>query len=336
MPGSDREPGIFSAVAARVKVQQMEKRPDPARQTYCGDEKAEARPVPASTVVLLRKGEGAFSVYLMRRAGKGGSFSGAFVFPGGLAEEGDRPASAEACAGLADSFDPARALNEPGLSRASAMALYQAAIRETWEEAGVLLASRKDGSPFDPGRELSEEESSSLRKQVASGRLSLDGLAERLSLVLRPDWLAPLARWITPVTEKRRWDTRFFLARFPEGQTATPDCRELSEGMWLSPREALALADRGEILLYPPTYVTLVSLARHARAGEALVAAAQNPPLPVVPQSFCDESGVGVLLPWDPEYRGPSPAWGEEPELPSRMLLTPKGFSPSFPKVAGQ
>ncbi|MEW5736513.1 MAG: NUDIX hydrolase [Thermodesulfobacteriota bacterium] len=295
---------------------------------YCDKSKEAAPPKPAATVVLLRGGENGFSVYLMRRAGKGGAFSGAFVFPGGLAEPGDGGDGGCLQSPSPEDFSAAAVLNEPELSAEEARALFFAAIRETWEEAGVLLASMPDGTPFAPAEEHSVRELCRLREEVASGSLSLSSLARELGVVLRPDWLCPFARWITPVTERRRFDARFFLARFPGGQMALPDHNELSEGLWVSPEEALSLSGQGRLLLYPPTYVTLFSLSRFPGPEHALAAARQSRVSPILPQAFCDEQGVGVLLPGDPDYTGPSPS--PAPGLPWRMVLTEKGFSPRF------
>ena len=176
---------------------------------------------------------------------------GLHVFPGGAVDPDDRdPALVARC-----TLDPAgcAAAWNMDLPAAEAMAHALAAVRELYEEAGVLLADRGNGSPV-PAATVSD----ALRAGEAFSHLVL-----RLSLVIRTDLLVPLSRWVTPPgSGPRRYDTRFFAADLPRGAVPRADEREVSAHEWLAPRAALAAAGDGRITLWPPTSTTLRQLLR--------------------------------------------------------------------------
>jgi 8-oxo-dGTP pyrophosphatase MutT (NUDIX family) len=174
---------------------------------------------------------------------------GLHVFPGGAVDAGDGAGSlaersvldAGACASAwAGDLEPRAAL-----------AHAVAAIRELYEEAGILLADHSDGTPV-AGRIVLE---------AAAHETSLGSLAERLDLRLRTDWLVPLSRWVTPpLAGSRRFDTRFFLAWLPEGAEVAAHHGEVAAHAWLSPSRALDQYQAGELELWPPTSTTLAQL----------------------------------------------------------------------------
>lgn len=251
-----------------------------------------APPRDAATVLLLRDEPEGFSVFLVRRHGGSGFMAGAHVFPGGVIEDADlalgaalADRSVDECAALLCEDDPARCA-----------ALFVTAIRETFEESGVLLA-------HEPPAELA-----SLRAHHAEAN-DFAALVQSAGLRLAAGDLVPQARWITPTVEKRRYDTRFFLARAPANQRATHDDKETTESCWMRPAEALEAEGRGEIRLPPPTARTLEHLARFARTDEVLAdAAARRPPL--LQPVFHDQGAAWVLaLPGDPLHPVGEPAF---------------------------
>ena len=251
----------------------------------------------AATVLLLRDREpGGFEVLLVKRHGASGFMAGAHVFPGGKLDAADSSEPMLTRARGRDAAQAQQALNEPELAPATALGLFVSAARETFEEAGVLFAA-----PLGPVA-LPDA-----RKRLAES--SFAALLAELDLCLELDCLVPLSRWITPVIEPRRFDTRFFLARMPEGQEAAHDAHETTEHAWLSPSEALDALAAGSILLPPPTLRSLQWLADFASAQAALDhAAAQKPPrvAPVIQQV---DGKLAVLLPGDPLHPERTPAF---------------------------
>ena len=223
-----------------------------------------AAPRDASTVVLLRPGGRGFDVYLLRRRRSMAFAPGAHVFPGGSVDP--RDADADLAWAGPDAAAWGRVLNGP---QELARALVCAAVRETFEESGVLLAG---AAPDAVVADTRGDDWEADRRALIDRSLSLAGLLQRRGLVLRSDLLRPWARWITPELESRRFDTRIFAAALPSGQRTRDVGGEADEVVWLSPNAAIAAARRGEILLMPPTAVTLAELARHDTAPAALAA----------------------------------------------------------------
>ncbi len=251
-------------------------------------------PRPAATVVLLREPHagGAPEIFFVRRHGRSGFMPGAHVFPGGRFEPEDRALSEGRELGLS-AEQAGRRLGEP--DEAMALALHVTAARETLEEAAVWLGETAREAP----------ELRALAEALSSGRRTfaevLDHLGGRLSL----DALVPLARWVTPPEEPRRYDARFFLAVMPSGQQARHDGRETTEGRRLTAAAALDALQRGELWLAPPTLRTVEWLARFDSAGAALEAAASRPPPKVDPVLRRLASGeVAICLPGDPLHPG--------------------------------
>jgi 8-oxo-dGTP pyrophosphatase MutT (NUDIX family) len=262
---------------------------------------APAVPRDAATVMLLRQAqsgvEAGVEAFLLRRAGELEFAPGACVFPGGSVDPHDAdPGIGWAGPGPADF---AALLDVPP---DRARALVCAAVRETFEESGVLLAG-----PVDPAGASAEDlvrDSAALaadRRALLTGSASLGDVLGRRGLVLRADLLTPWARWITPEASPRRFDTWFFAAALPAGQTATAaveghaDPGESESGTWLRPAAALEAAEAGQITLLPPTAVTLRELGGHRDVAGIL--ARRMVIAPRLPKVIVEEGRVRLDLP---------------------------------------
>jgi 8-oxo-dGTP pyrophosphatase MutT (NUDIX family) len=233
--------------------------------------------------------DGDVEVLMLRRTAAMRFAPGAFVFPGGSVD----PADSAADIGW---FGPGPADfgARLGASAELARALVCAAVRETFEEAGVLLAGPAGGGPLaDP----SGPSWAADRAALTAGELSLAALLAGRGLVVRADLLVPWARWITPEGESRRFDARFFAAALPVGQLATGHAAESDEVAWLRPAAAIESAKAGDISLLPPTASTLNDLAAAVAAGSGLAGIlAQRRTIEPVQPRFVLEDGVTWLL----------------------------------------
>ena len=266
-----------------------------------GGNVAPVTPRDAATVMLLRPapaghaeagGTAGLQVYMLRRRSSMAFAAGAYVFPGGSADASDDDAGI-AWAGP-DAAEWGRRLGAPAdLARV----LVCAAVRETFEESGVLLAGPDAGTVLAAAEDEGWEED---RRQLLAGSLSLALLLHRRGLVLRSDLLRPWARWITPVTEERRYDTRFFAAALPAGQIARDVSGEADETAWLEPGAALEAAGRREIALFPPTAVTLGELRACGTVPGAL--AARRRMTAVIPEVMLAEGAAWLTVPDSVEY----------------------------------
>lgn len=262
----------------------------------------------AATVLPLREADGGFEIFLVKRHDRSGFMAGAYVFPGGTLDEADRdPALLSHVAGREPASCPA-ALGEPELAADLATALFFAAIRETFEEAGVLLATNED---------VDVSAMDDARAGLQKGERTLVDLVSEFELTLRLDALVPQARWVTPVIERRRYDTRFFLARSPRGQEARHDRIETTAGAWFRPVDALAAAEKGEIKLPPPQLVSLEWLAGFEDVDAAMAGAASRPPPVVQPHPHAEDGTIVLALPGDPLHPLDEPAF----EGSTRVLL---------------
>ena len=243
----------------------------------------------AATVALLRDAPGGPQVYLLRRVRAMAFAGGMHVFPGGSVDPADAHASVAWAGPPAAEFAAAFGCDEP-----LARALVCAAVRETFEESGVLLAGP---SPDEVLADVSTDEWEAERAALEAREQSLSELLARRALVLRADLLRPFAHWITPEVEPKRFDTRFFLARVPEGQVCRDAGTEADRRLWVRPQDAL---DRGLGML-PPTAVALGELARAGDVAQAL--ATERTISPVLPKLVVgDGDEVAFLLPGDPGY----------------------------------
>jgi len=192
--------------------------------------------------------------------------AGMTVFPGGSVDPRDSELPESAFAG-ADLDAWSSLLGASGKSLAAA--LICAAVRETFEESGVLLAGIDSD---DVIADTSGEDWEADRLALLDRSLSLAALLTRRGLILRADLLRPWAHWITPEVEKRRYDTRFFVAAMPDGQRTRHVGGEADRVVWQRPADALAAADRGEVGILPPTASALATLSAHATVADVLAA----------------------------------------------------------------
>ena len=246
----------------------------------------------AATIVLLRDTERGLEAYLLRRVESMAFAAGMHVFPGGRVD----PADADDHARWHGPHpqDWAELLSADA---ALAHGLVCAAVRETFEESGVLLAGEGPGDIVD----VSGPEWEAERVALIERRESLQGLLKRRGLALRADLLRPWAHWITPEIEPRRYDTRFFVAALPAGQHARDVGGEADATMWLTPQEAISRFDRGELPMLPPTISTLRDLAEFYTAAEALASASSRVIAPVLPRVVIDGDQMELLLPNEKE-----------------------------------
>lgn len=227
---------------------------------------------PASTVLLLRDGPDGLEVFMVVRHASNDFASGALVFPGGRVEASD--------AVLAGG-------DEAGAFRV-------AAVRETWEECGVLLAA--PGTP-----------------PVADGEFAAM-LAQR-GLVPDLGGLAHFAHWITPVPVPKRFDTHFFLAIAPGDQDALHDGQEAVDSVWIRPRDALAAAESGARKVVFPTRMNLTKLARHDSVADAFAAARAAPVVTVLPEQRITPEGRVLRIPAAAGYGGEEFLAGDPPSM---------------------
>lgn len=245
--------------------------------------------VPASTVVLLRSAR-PFEVFLVRRSDSIAFMGGAHVFPGGRVDPSDEIVDVDA---VATETGPAIA-RMADVPANMAIAQHVAALRELFEEAGVLLAR--------PLTAVSIDRLKTDRRELLAGRISFPEVITRERLRLAFDQLAYFAHWVTPEIETRRFDTRFFIARAPEGQTPIHDEGETSHSEWVTPSAAIERCRAGLIALPPPTWTTLSMLARFGSI-DAVFDWAQRKPVPRVQPRF-EKRGERTFLfyPGDPMY----------------------------------
>ena len=217
------------------------------------------QPKPASTLCLLRNVDNSLEVFLMRRR-MGGAFSGMHVFPGGVVDPEDSMLDVETSHPSMTMF----ANNNEFEGEHSPTAYWTAAIRETFEESGLLLAYNKQGSFL--GGEVGVYDN--YRQQLNDKKISFNDFLTEQSLTPAFDRLTYLSRRITPAFAPARFDTHFFLAVVPEGADGTPCKMELKDCFWITPDEALSRSKTDIEMVYP-TLKTLEALAPFSRAEEA-------------------------------------------------------------------
>lgn len=260
----------------------------------------------AATVLLLRESAGALEVLMMRRAAAVAFMGGLWVFPGGRLEPDDHsPRALARIPGQAmrPCGERLHSLEGQRLPAELALGLHVAACRETFEEAGVLLARDASDRPCDPALVARLQSRRTTNDTEPSSFL---GMLEEHDLFLDVAPLVYWSHWVTPSLEPKRYDTRFFVVPVPEGQAAQADFSELTEHAWINPATAAEALQRGEIAVPPPTLLTLEDLRdSHARHGNlhALLAAERHRPTPaVMPRIEVLDDEYRVVMPWDARY----------------------------------
>lgn len=270
-------------------------------------------PAPSASVMVLRDGPQGLEVLLVKRHGNSKVLGGVHVFPGGKLDEAD-------CAVPAQRLDQSpealqQALGEDGLEASQACGLHVAALRETFEECGLLLhEGHAQGVP-----EL-------LRQRLQSGEEFLQATAS-LGLQLQTRRIHPWSRWITPrkpSVSDRRFDTRFFVALAPSDHEAEHDAHEVTETVWVQPEAALRDYWDAKMGLVPVQIITLMQLARHGSTSEVLAAARARPPMQIQPEPHDIEGQRVICYPGDPLHPVREPAWVG----PTRLTWRQQRFEP--------
>ena len=268
-----------------MAVELMKKRPTPIR--------------PASTIILAREPERELQVYLLRRSTESGFFPGSYVFPGGALNPDERDVEF-----WQQHIDlPSEELLKTfgsGLDIEDIIAYGVAAIRETFEEAGVFLARKKNAGNGSIEKIFERPSIDELDEGWFRRKASYEGWMLSFSN------LFPWSHWITPEAMSKRFDTRFFVAFMPEDQECIPDDRETVHGLWVSPGNGLQGNLRGEIPLSPPTLVTLHELLKFGTMDRLTQATrSRSWGNPLQPIHIKLDEGAVIIEPWDPYYGKP-------------------------------
>jgi 8-oxo-dGTP pyrophosphatase MutT (NUDIX family) len=256
----------------------------------------------AASVIILRDASdhGGMETLMVRRNARSDFAGDMYVFPGGGLEECDcEEGLAVLCAGLGP--DEAMSIVADAPSPASALGLFIAGIRETFEETGILLAREASGE-FVSFEDERAERFSALREAARDNLLTFKEMIAAETLELATGSLVYFAHWITPEFSPIRFDTRFFLAPAPPFQTALHDNHETTGHMWITPREALERNEKGTFPMLPPTVVNLMALKRFASAEEALTFTAGEDIAVIAPRVVLEDGRMKVLFPGDPGY----------------------------------
>lgn len=276
-------------------------------------------PLDAATVILLRDRTEGLEVLLLRRHSQSEVLGGAYVFPGGKLDALD--CQVDAVQLDRAPFELHRALGQEDLDLATAAGLHVAALRETFEECGLLL--------HETDRPPSErfEQYQALGRQLDRGQGFLAAMAEVALLPLQTRHIRPWSRWISPLMpsmSKRRFDTRFFVAAAPADQHAVHDQREITEALWMRPEQAIRQYWAGQMMLANVQLLTLMELARIPSTREALQLADQRKPALIQPEPQDIDGQRVVCYPGDPEHPVQQAAW----RGPTRMTYRNGRFEP--------
>ncbi len=262
----------------------------------------------AATVMLVRDavdeaGGPAIEVCMLRRNLASEFVAGAYVFPGGSVDPEDLgTAASEFCRGLTDVEASAILGVESG-----GLAFWVAALRECFEESGVLVAEARDGSGGTGLLDTSDPETArrfeAYRLGINEGRTGLIDVCRAEGLVLVTDTVHYVSHWITPELAPRRYDTRFFVTTAPPGQVASHDDGETIASIWIRPDDALARFEAGEFELLPPTVSNLSSLARHVSTDGVMAWARAVTSVPtILPVVLVEDGRLLILRPGDDGY----------------------------------
>jgi len=252
-----------------------------------------AKPVapalPSSTVMLLRDDRGVLEVFMVQRHHQIDFASSALVFPGGKVDAADGDAALRAHCRGADGLDDAT------------FALQVSAVRETFEECGVLLARSRGDAELMPESAVRPLETR-YRADLVAGRVSMREIAEAHDLVLALDVLVPFAHWITPEFMPKRFDTWFYLVPAPRDQVAAHDGEESVDSVWIAPDVAIADAKAGRRPIIFPTLRNLIKLGRAHSVANAIARARSAPIVSVLPTVGRGASGPVIRIPAEADY----------------------------------
>jgi len=288
-------------------------------------------PKKAATVILLRdKDPHGFEVFLLKRHEKSSFMGGNFVYPGGRVDLKDGSLEISSFSKGITSEEAQRILGG-AFSPEESLAHWIAAIRELFEEAGILLAYDQRGNLLQLKNRDEQERFSNYRGLLQKAEIGICELAKKENLSLALDQLRYYAHWITPEARSERFDTYFFLACHPSGQEASHDRKETTAGIWIAPGEALEENLRGGTVLSPPTLKTLEDLSRFKTIDEVFTSLRNAEILAILPVLTKISSGPMIIFPWDLEYEvfrkgeTPSPLEHGRPSQPgdntTRLLI---------------
>lgn len=253
----------------------------------------------AATVMLVRDGADGIEVFMLRRNLNSDFVGGAYVFPGGAVDPHDSSAEHENLSTGRSDAEASAALGLPS----GGLAYWVAAVRECFEEAGVLLAHGPDGAVVSFADPAVAARFDAHRTELNAGNRKLLDILRDEGLAMPGDRIHYWSHWITPVGPPRRFDTRFFVCAAPPEQVALHDDAETIDNMWIRPADALEKGRRGEIEIIFPTVKNLESIARFGTSAELLAAASQVGSIPtILPRIVQRDGRVDVLIPGDPGY----------------------------------
>ncbi len=245
-----------------------------------------ATPVPAATILMLRDGPDGLETFMVVRHHQIDFASGALVFPGGKVEAADRQVR-EYCDCAFDTDD-------------ESLALMAGAIREAFEECGILLARPRGGEALIPGERLAALDQ--FREPLNRGLLSLQDFLEQEQLLLACDQLQRFAHWITPSMMPKRFDTHFYLAAAPADHLAAHDGYESVDSIWISPQQALGGALDGTYTIIFPTRLNVELLGASQSVAGAFAMAAERPIVTVTPWTEQRADGTYICIPPEAGY----------------------------------
>tara|TARA_Y100001960_G_scaffold126573_1_gene134975 strand:- start:229 stop:1023 length:795 start_codon:yes stop_codon:yes gene_type:complete len=256
-------------------------------------------PEPASTLLLLKDINSSIEVFMIKRASKT-NFGGTWVFPGGKIDQEDLDIDIPVfCQGL----DDKKASNILNIE-SNGLSYWVACLRECFEESGVLLAYRQDGSDFNPDAEESDI-LDTLRADLNSGKTSFEGILMKFNLRLAVDKLIYLSHWITPNMEVRRYSTRFFIASIANDQKAIHDGYEAVDSLWVKIEQGLEEYNQGNFPIIMPTIKNLELLSGYESTlslinDKKMIEPKDIPP--IEPKFFIEDGKLVGLLPGDNGY----------------------------------
>ena len=246
-----------------------------------------ANTVPAATILMLRNSPSGLEVFMVVRHHQIDFVGGALVFPGGKINEGDALVR-KRCSG-ADNLDDRQ------------LSIQVGAIREAFEECGILLARPADSENLISGERLKTLDN--YRVPLSKDEISLSDFLEKEDLVLALETLTPFAHWITPEMMPKRFDTWFYIAEAPEDHLAVHDGHESVDSVWISPEEALKGATSGKYTIIFPTRLNIELLAESPNLSRALQDTRSRTIVPVLPWTEKREDGVYLCIPENAGYR---------------------------------
>jgi len=248
--------------------------------------KKASNPLPSATILLLRDGAQGIEVFMVKRHHQIDFASGALVFPGGKVDEHDRDQMLRKHVDGADNLDDLH------------LSLTACAIREGFEESGILLARKTGRADY-----IDAAASTSLahwRPKLNASEVGLADFLAREDLRLACDALVPFAHWVTPAFMPKRFDTYFYVAATPAGQLGRHDGSESVDSVWINPEEAIADTKRWTVIF--PTKMNLLKLAKAKTVAEALARAKAEPVVTVEPKVETRGSQQVLTIPEEAGY----------------------------------